>query len=212
MRQTAAEYVEPEVKLKTIAQVVDGILPERTVLVEGNRLFVNLKERRVVYLCAAQQAEKLYGLDGQQGDDAPYPLRGQIADGNEYQTIARIKHQDVAVVESYIDEAEHEEQAHTPGETAGKGASFLLLVVVHDEETQSEEHGENPVHFSGKQPRQHGGYRLVARQRVKDRLFREDVEVLHGVVEDDAGHSDSPQGIGNVNSRIGQLAALVHIN
>ena len=73
MRQTAAEYVEPEVKLEAIAQVVDGILPERAVLVEGNRLFVNLKERRVVYLCAAQQAEKLYGLDGQQGDDAPNP-------------------------------------------------------------------------------------------------------------------------------------------
>jgi hypothetical protein len=32
------------------------------------------------------------------------------------------------------------------------------------------------------------------------------------VVEDDAGHSDSPQGIGNIYSRIGQFAALVHIN
>ena len=211
MRQTAAEDVVPEVKFKAIAKVVDGILPECAVLVESQRPVVNLKECRVVYLSAAQQAEKLYGLNGQQGDDEPNPLRGQVTDRNEQQSVASVEHQDVAVVEGYIDEAEHEEQAHTPGETSGKGTPFLLLVVVHDEETQSEEHGENTVHLAGKQPRQHGGHRLVARQRMKDRLFREDVEVLHGVVEDDAGHSDSSQGIGNIYSRIGQLEALVHI-
>ena len=42
-------------------------------------------------------------------DDAPYCLRWQITDGNEQQTIAGIKHQDVAIVERHVDDTKHEE-------------------------------------------------------------------------------------------------------
>ena len=87
-------------------------------------------------------------MDGQQGDDAPHPLRRQIADGDEQQAVARIEHQNVAIVESHVDNAEHEQQAHTPGKAPREVFSFLLLVIVHDEETQPEEHGEDAVHLA----------------------------------------------------------------
>ena len=97
---------------------------------------------------ACQQTKEFYGLDGQQGDDAPHPLRRQIADGYEQQAIARIEHQDVAIVEGHVDNAKHEQQAHAPGKTPREVLAFLLLVVVHDEETQAKEHGEDAVHLT----------------------------------------------------------------
>ena len=39
---------------------------------------------------------------------------------------------------------------------------------------------------------QHIGYRLIAGKRMQDRLLGEDVEVLYGVIQDDAGRSDTP--------------------
>jgi hypothetical protein len=35
------------------------------------------------------------------------------------------------------------------------------------------------------------------------RLLREDIEVLYGVIQDDASHSDTSQGIGHIDSGIG---------
>ena len=43
-----------------------------------------------------------------------------------------------------------------------------------------------------------------------DRLFGEDVEMLYGVIQDDAGHSDAPQGIGHIDSGVGEIAGLIH--
>ena len=40
---------------------------------------------------------------------------------------------------------------------------------------------------------------------MQDRLFSKDVEVLYGVVKDDACHSDTSEGIGHVDTRVGQV-------
>ena len=209
--QSATEDVEPEIEFESVAQVVDGILPERAVLVQGYRAVVNLKERGMVYRGAAQQAEQFHGLDGQQADDAPDRFRGQVTDRDEQQAIACVEHEDVAVVEGHIDEAEHEKQTHAPGEAAREVFPPLLLVVVHDEETQTEEHGKDTIHLSGKQPCQHVGHRLVTGQRVQDGIFREDVEVLHRVIQYNACHRYAPQGIGHINARVGEFASCIHV-
>ena len=87
---------------------------------QGYRLIIDLKEPCVVYRRTAQQAEQFHGLDGEQGDDAPHPLRRQVADRDEQQPITSIEHQDVAIVERHVDDAKHEEQAHAPGKPAGE--------------------------------------------------------------------------------------------
>ena len=111
-------------------------------------LAIQFPHGAVVERGARQQTIKLYGLDGQQDDDAPHPLRRQITDGDKQQAVARIQHQDVAIVEGYVDDTKHKQQAHTPGKAAREVLALLLLVVVHDEETQSEEHGEDAVHLA----------------------------------------------------------------
>ena len=192
LRQSPAEDVEPQVELKAILQVVHGILPERPVLVQGNRLVVNLEEPRVVSRSARQQAKQLNRLDSQQADDAPHPLRRQVADGDEQQPVGGIEHQDVTVVERHIDKAKPEQQAHAPGKAPGKRPPPLLLVIVHDEEAQPEEHGKDAVHLAAQEPCQNRPHSLVAGQRVDNRLLCEDVEVLHRVIQDDAPHGYSP--------------------
>ena len=63
----------------------------------------------------SQQAEQLYRLDGQQGDDAPDSFRRQITDGNQQKAVAGIEHQDVTIVEGHVDKPETKQQAHAPG-------------------------------------------------------------------------------------------------
>lgn len=69
--------------------------------------------------------------------------------------------------------------------------TLLLLVVVHDEETQSEEHGEDAIHLAREQPCQHVSHCLVRRQCMDDGLLREDIEVLNGVVQNNTSHSNT---------------------
>ena len=45
---------------------------------------------------------------------------------------------------------------------------------------------------------------------MDDRLLGEDVEVLYGVIQDDAGHGDTSQGIGHIDSGVGEIAGLIH--
>ena len=201
--QAAAKDIETEVYLKAVAQIGEGVFPECAVLVHVVDLAIELPHGGMVHRRTSQQTVQLHGLDGQQSDDAPDGLRRQIADGNEQQTIAGIEHQDVAVVERHIDDTEHEEQTHAPGEAPGEAFALLLLVVVHDKETQAEEHGEDAIHLAGQQPGEHVGYCLVAGQRMEDGLLREDVEVLNGVIQDDTCHCNASQGIGYVNACVG---------
>ena len=44
---------------------------------------------------------------------------------------------------------------------AREAFALLLLVVVHNEETQAEEHGEDAVHLAREESSQHIGYCLV---------------------------------------------------
>ena len=116
--QSAAENIEPEVHFKPVSQISEGVLPESTMCMGATDLVIQLPHGAVVERGARQQTEQFYGLDGQENDDAPHPLRRQITDGDEQQTIARIEHQDVAVVEGHIDDAEHEQQTHAPSKAA----------------------------------------------------------------------------------------------
>ena len=43
-------------------------------------------------------------------------------------------------------------------------------------------------------------------------LLREDVEVLYGVIQDDACHSDASQGISHIDSGVGEFAGFIHLN
>ena len=61
-----------------------------------------------------------------------------------------------------------------------------------------------------KQPGQHIGHRLVNRQRMDDRILGEDVEVLYGVIQDDAGHRDTSQGISHIDPGVGEIAGFIH--
>ncbi|MBQ2585021.1 MAG: hypothetical protein II568_07575, partial [Erysipelotrichaceae bacterium] len=60
--------------------------------------------------------------------------------------------------------------------------TFLLLVVVHDEETQAEEHGKDAIHLAREQPSQHIGYGLVTRQHVYYRLFGKALRSLNSMM------------------------------
>ena len=210
LRETAAEDVETQVHLEAVAQVGEGVLPERAVLVgivdDGGHLI----EPGMVDLGAREQAEQLDGLDGEQGDDAPHPSGRQVADGDEQQPVAGVEHEDVAIVEGHIDHAKEEQQEHAPGEAAREAAMLLLLVVVHDKETQTEEHGEDAVHLTAEQPGEHLGHHLVGGQRMGNRFLREDVEVLDRVIQDDAGHGDASQGVGHVDAGVWDVPGVIH--
>ena len=52
------------------------------------------------------------------------------------------------------------------------------------------EHGEDTVHLAAEQPSQHVGHHLVTGQRMGYRLRGEDVEMLYGVIQDDACYSN----------------------
>ena len=78
-----------------------------------------------------------------------------------YYEYDRIDYQDVAIVESHVDNAEAEQQAQATGKAQREILDLLLLVVVHNEETQAEEHGEDAVHLAREESSQHIGYCLV---------------------------------------------------
>ena len=42
------------------------------------------------------------------------------------------------------------------------------------------------------------------------RFLREDVEVLYGVIQDDACHCDASQGICHIDSCVGEVTSLIH--
>ena len=46
---------------------------------------------------------------------------------------------------------------------------------------------------------------------MEDGLLCEDIEMLNGVIQDDARHCNSSQGVGHVNACIGEITGLVHI-
>ena len=208
--ESSAEDIEPEVQFEAIPQVVDGILPKRPRLVQADGLVVNLEEPRMVDFGSREQAEQFHGLNGEEGDDAPYGSRRQIADGDEQEAVHRIEHEDVAIVECHVDKAKDKQQAHAPGKSSREIAAFLLLVVVHDKETQSEEHGEDAIHLAREQPGKDVGYCLVAGQRMDYGLLRKNIKVLNGVIQDDARHSDSSQGIGHVNACVREFTGCIH--
>ena len=130
-------------------------------------------------------------MNGKQTNDAPHRFRWQITDGNKQQAIDGIEHEDIAIVKRHVDKTKHEQQAHTPSKTTREAFALLLLVVVHDEETQSEEHGEDAIHLATQQPSQHFPHKVIAWQCIHYRLFRKDIEMLHGVIQDDACHGDT---------------------
>ena len=146
--ESTAEDVEPQVQFEPISEIVYGILPKCAIFMQTDGFVVYLKERGVVNLRSRKQTEQFYWLDGQQANDAPDNSRWQKTDGDEQQSIDCIKHQNVTIVESNVDKAKDKQQAHAPGKTAGKRLPLLLLVVVHDEEAQSEEHGEDAIHLA----------------------------------------------------------------
>ena len=86
-----------------------------------------------------------------------------------------------------------------------------MLVVVHDEKAQSEEHGKDTIHLAGEQPGQHAAYLLVARQCIYDRLLGKDVEMLYGVLHYDSSHRNAPQGVGHVDPGVGKIVSMIHM-
>ena len=70
--ESPAEDIESQIEFEPVSEVVDGILHERTVLMQADGPVVYLKERGMVYRGARKQAEQLHRLDGQQCDDAPH--------------------------------------------------------------------------------------------------------------------------------------------
>ena len=55
---------------------------------------------------------------------------------------------------------------HSPGESTRKAIAPLLLVVVHDEEAQSEEQGKDAIHLSRQQQSQHICHPIITPQRI----------------------------------------------
>jgi hypothetical protein len=42
------------------------------------------------------------------------------------------------------------------------------------------------------------------------RLLGEDIEVLYGVIQDNAGYSDTSQGIGHIDPGVREIAGFIH--
>ena len=210
MGESAAVDVVSEVEFEAIAKVVRDILPKRTMLVDSDGLTINIEESGMVDCGARQQAEQLNRLNGKQDDDAPDGTGRKIADGDEHQAVNGIEHQDVAIVKGYVDQSENEQQTHAPCETGGEIVMFLLLIVVHDEETQSEQHGKDAIHLPREEPGKHIGNRLVARKGVRNRFVGKDVEVLNRMIENDASHSNTSQSICHFDSHVGYVTGGIH--
>ena len=87
MGESAAVDVVSEVEFEAIAQVVRGILPKRTMLVDGDGLTINIEESGMVDCGVRQQAEQLNRLNGKQDDDAPDGTGRKIADWDEHQAV-----------------------------------------------------------------------------------------------------------------------------
>ena len=71
LRQTTAEHIETQVEFKAVTQIDERILPKCTILMHSDHLTIHIPQSGMIDSRACQQAIQLYGLDGQQTDDAP---------------------------------------------------------------------------------------------------------------------------------------------
>ncbi len=63
LRESSAKDIEAEIHLKTISQIRESVLPERTMLMSGIDDARYLVESGMVNLKTCQQAEKFHRLD-----------------------------------------------------------------------------------------------------------------------------------------------------
>ena len=103
-----------------------------------------------------------------------------------------------------VDVSQHEEQHQPPAEPESEIASLEALVIVLNEETESEEQGEDGVGLAaeGEEEPVPDGLVGEVEQRALLRGVGEGVEVvvLDGVQQHDAHHGEAAQNVGYVDS------------
>ena len=206
----AALADEPaDIGQEAVFEAGGGGLEERAFAVRPAHSHISLPDEGGVRLPAGDQAVYLYGLDEQEDGDAPEDRSAEIPCRNHQQAEDCIGRQDVSVVEHQVQDAEAQKQEHPPGETQGEVLALLLLVVPHNEEAESEEDGEDAVHLAGEQHREDIEHHSVAGKR-EGHLGRKEVEMLHGMIQDDADDGQAPKGVGHFDSAVLESLGFVH--
>ena len=189
----------------SVSQVSIGILQETAVLMTMIHISIHLSQCRCIYLPSGNEGIDFYRLDKEEGNHPPEPFGRKIAQWDENQTIDGIREENVAIEKGGVHNTEHCQEEHSPGESTRKAISSLLLVIVHDEETQSEKQGKNAIHLSRQQQCQHICHPIITPQRISMRYAAiVHIEMLHGVIENNTCHSQSSQGISHVNTAVFQ--------
>ena len=97
---------------------------------------------------AKNQIHKFYRLHEHQYYKCPYQLVARSDQWYDDDSAYSVYEQDVTVIEHQIEYSEKHEQDHAPEEARTEVNALLCLIVVLDEEAQSEEHCEYRIHFS----------------------------------------------------------------
>ena len=172
---------------------------------------ISFPDKRSIRFPTCYQAVYLDRLDQQEDRDTPQHGSTQITGWDHQQAEDRIGRQDVTVVHYKVQDTKSEQEEHAPCKAEGEVLALLLLVVPHDEEAESEEDGEYAVHLAREQDREDVEDHTVAGKRAGN-PGREEVEMLHRVVQDNADHGKASKGIRHLDTAVFESLGLIHIS
>ena len=160
----------------------------------------------------SHEALKPYLRLGQQEDgDDPEQRSAQIPRRYHQQAPQSVESEDVAIIEHQVDDAEAQQQQHTPCETQREVLSLLSLIVPHDEEAETEQQCEDAVHLAGQNHCEDIEELAVDWQSPAHVTGRAEIEMFNCVVKNDADHGDASQGVSHLDAAVLESFGLVHL-
>ena len=214
LREAAVRYRPLEVADEAVGDSGSGDI-EETALGAG------LEHGHVVFSAAAERERRRLGVDegayyAHYLDRLDEHHRGNrdehgVAGADERDDEERadgVDSQDVAVVEAEVKQTPCEEQQHAPEETRPEVDAFLRLVVVLDEEAQSEEQGEDRVHLASEDEEGGVPYGLVEPGRFGKRI---EIEVFDEMQQDYAGYCYAPEDVGDIDTGVREARGRVNV-
>lgn len=194
-----------EVAGQSVAYAGDGHVPDGTVCLCRHHGCEETSRTDVHGLClrvdqAKNEIHHLNGLDEQQDGNDCQSLITEPDQWQDNQTAHGVEEQDIAVEEAEIQQSKHHQQYHAPDEARTEIDAALGLIVVLDEEAQSEQQGKDRIHLSGQQEEHRVPYRLVECRRFREAV---EIHVFDEVDQHDASDGYAAQDIGGINASVG---------
>lgn len=131
---------------------------------------------------------------------------GEAAHGHEDESHKGIQHQDFAGEECGVELTDQEQQKQAPAEPGAEVVAAHALVIVLNEETETEQQGENGIGFSAESEEQPVPDGLVGEIQPcglgVGRGEGVEVEMLDGVEQDDGQHGKAAEHVGHVDAGV----------